>query len=136
MRAVIIDDSRAMRLIIGRTLQGIGFEVVEAANGREGLERLAETPLPDVALVDWNMPELNGLDFVRAVRSDRAYDDVRLMMVTTETELAQMAAALQAGADEYVMKPFTREVLLEKLARLGMTDAARPTSAARAGRRS
>jgi two-component system chemotaxis response regulator CheY len=121
MRAVVIDDSRAMRLIITRALKEVGFEVVEAANGREGLQRLKELPVPDIALVDWNMPELNGYDFVRAVRADRGFDKVRLMMVTTETELEQVAKALQAGADEYVMKPFTKDALQEKLSRMGLS---------------
>jgi two-component system chemotaxis response regulator CheY len=121
MRAIIVDDSRAMRLIIGRTLREIGFEVLEAANGREGLQALKEPPIPDVALVDWNMPEVNGYDFVRAVRADRSFDKLRLMMVTTETELEQVARALQAGADEYVMKPFTKDAILEKLSKLGVT---------------
>jgi two-component system chemotaxis response regulator CheY len=120
MRAIIIDDSRAMRLIVGRVLREIGFEVVEAANGREGLQVLKEPPVPDVALIDWNMPEVNGYDFVRAVRADRSFDKLRLMMVTTETELEQVAKALQAGADEYVMKPFTKDQVLEKLSKLGV----------------
>jgi two-component system chemotaxis response regulator CheY len=118
MRALVIDDSRTVRAIIGTTLREEGLEVVEAANGREGLDRLRDTPGVGLVLVDWNMPEMNGLDFITAVRADRAYDSVRIMMVTTETEQGQVARALAAGADEYVMKPFTREILVAKLSLL------------------
>lgn len=120
MRALIIDDSRATRTILGRILKEIGFEVSEAGHGREALERLKESGPPDLALVDWNMPEMNGFEFVRAVRADHAYDSMCLMMVTTETEMEQVARALEAGANEYVMKPFTKDVILEKLDLLGI----------------
>jgi two-component system, chemotaxis family, chemotaxis protein CheY len=122
MRAVVADDSKAMRLFLGRILKEFGFdEVIEAANGQEALQRLTtESIVPDVALVDWNMPEMNGYDFVCAVRADRSFDEMRLMMVTTETEMEQVAKALEAGVDEYVMKPFTKEVIMAKLAYLGL----------------
>jgi two-component system chemotaxis response regulator CheY len=120
VRALIIDDSKAMRSILGRMLRELDFEVVEAANGREALERLKGLGKVDLALVDWNMPEMNGFDFVRAVRSEHIYDGVLLMMVTTETEMENVVRALAAGANEYVMKPFTKEVILEKLQIFGM----------------
>lgn len=118
MRALVLDDSRTMRLIIGKILVDMRIEVVEAGNGREGLERLRANPDLSLVLVDWNMPEMNGLEFIRAVRSEREYDPVRLVMVTTETEQAQVERAMRAGADEYVMKPFTREILVAKLSLL------------------
>ncbi|MCI0699860.1 MAG: response regulator [Planctomycetia bacterium] len=117
MRALVIDDSRTVRLIIGKILTELGLEVSEAANGREGLERLQESPV-ELVLVDWNMPEMNGLDFIKTVRSQRIFDPVRLVMVTTETEQEQVIRALDAGANEYVMKPFTREILVAKLSLL------------------
>jgi two-component system, chemotaxis family, chemotaxis protein CheY len=120
VRVLIIDDSKAMRSILGRMLRELGFEVVEASNGKEALERLKGTGNIDLALVDWNMPEMNGFDFVRAVRADHIYDGVLLMMVTTETEMENVVRALAAGANEYVMKPFTHEVILEKLQIFGM----------------
>ena len=120
MRALVIDDSRAMRSILGRMLRGLGFEVVEAGNGREAMDRLAEPGKFDLALVDWNMPEMNGLEFIRTVRAEQSHDGVLLMMVTTETEMENVAQALAAGANEYVMKPFTPEVILEKLQIFGM----------------
>ena len=118
MRVLVIDDSRAVRMIIGSILGELGMDVVEAADGRQALAKLEENPDVELMLVDWNMPQMNGFDFIRAVRSQRAYDGVRIMMVTTETEGAQVARALEAGANEYLMKPFTKEVLVAKLALL------------------
>ncbi|MFI5459913.1 MAG: response regulator [Isosphaerales bacterium] len=115
MLALVIDDSRAVRVIIRNILLEMGMEVVEAGNGREALEQLRQNPDVELVLVDWNMPEMNGLDFIRAVRSQHSYDGVRIVMVTTETEGVQVCRALDAGANEYVMKPFNREVLVAKL---------------------
>jgi two-component system, chemotaxis family, chemotaxis protein CheY len=109
-----------VRTIIGKTLREEGFEVVEATNGQEGLERLRDCPDVGLVLVDWNMPVMNGLEFITTVRADHAYDGVRIMMVTTETEQAQVLRALAAGANEYVMKPFTREILVAKLSLLDL----------------
>lgn len=118
MRALVIDDSRTVRIILRQALGESGLEVVEAANGREGLLQLRANEDVGLVLVDWNMPEMDGLEFVRAVRADPAYDPVRIMMVTTETEQAQVIRALEAGANEYLMKPFTKEVLAAKLSLL------------------
>jgi two-component system chemotaxis response regulator CheY len=118
MRVLVIDDSRTVRAIIGKTLRELGMEVVEAAHGREGLDRLRAHPDVGLVLVDWNMPEMNGLEFIRAVRADRANDPVRILMVTTETEQEQVMRALEAGANEYLMKPFTRDILVAKLSLL------------------
>ena len=118
MRVLVIDDSRAVRMIIGSILGELGMDVVEADDGRQALAMLEENPDVELMLVDWNMPQMNGFDFIRAVRSQHAYDGVRIMMVTTETEGAQVARALEAGANEYLMKPFTKEVLVAKLALL------------------
>jgi two-component system chemotaxis response regulator CheY len=118
MRALVIDDSRAMRAIIRGILAELGHEVTEAENGRDGLDQLRRAPDTELILVDWNMPVMNGLDFVKAVRSDRAYDPVRVMMVTTETEQEQVKRALDAGANEYLMKPFTKDILVAKLSLL------------------
>lgn len=119
-RAMVIDDSRAIRMILGRTLANLGFEVSAAKNGREGLEALEQnSDRVSVILVDWNMPEMTGIEFVRAVRSRAAYRDITLMMVTSETQPEQIMEALQAGADEYVMKPFTEQIIADKLRLLG-----------------
>lgn len=120
MRALVIDDSPTLRHLVGDMLRQLGFTVAEAGNGREGLDRLEHAERPDVVLVDWNMPEMNGLEFVRAVRADERLADVPLMMVTSEADLEHVAAALEAGANEYVMKPFSRECIADKLAILGV----------------
>jgi two-component system chemotaxis response regulator CheY len=120
VRALIVDDSRATRGIIRKILSEIGFEVFEAQHGLEALERLKEMGHADVLLVDWNMPEMNGYEFLCSVRANPLYDKVPLMMVTSETEMSQMAKALKAGANEYIMKPFSKEVILEKLSLLGV----------------
>ena len=120
MRAIVIDDSRAMRMILRRTLQGAGFEVVEAADGQQALDAVHAGPVPDVALIDWNMPVMNGLEFVVAVRANRAWRDMTMMMVTTESEHGQIVRALAAGAHEYLIKPFTPDALRDKLELLGL----------------
>lgn len=124
MKALIIDDSRAMRMIIGRILKEVGIEYGEAANGNEALNKLREGSQYDLALVDWNMPDMNGYDFVVNVRQDHTFDGLRLMMVTTETEMGNVQKAVAAGANEYVMKPFTKEVILDKLGLMGFANAA------------
>jgi len=120
VRALVIDDSRAIRAILGQILKALKFEVHNAEHGLEALEKLKETGPVDLVLVDWNMPEMNGYEFVCAVRKDDQYNGMRLMMVTTETEMAQVVKALEAGADEYVMKPFTKEMIVEKLTIMGL----------------
>jgi two-component system chemotaxis response regulator CheY len=115
MLALVIDDSRTVRIIIGEILREIGVEVLEAANGLEALEQMKRRPDVDLLLVDWNMPKMNGFDFVRAVRADRAYDRARILMVTSESQSAQVVKALNAGANEYLMKPFNKDVLVAKL---------------------
>lgn len=121
MRAIVIDDSRAIRLILRRIVGQAGFEVLEAEDGQEAMDIIAglDAP-PELALIDWNMPNMNGLEFVAAVRGDKRLRDMTLVMVTTESEQSQVARALAAGAHEYVIKPFTSDALLEKLALLGL----------------
>jgi two-component system, chemotaxis family, chemotaxis protein CheY len=124
MKALIVDDSRAIRRILSGMLTDIGFAVAEAAHGKEALAHLqsrAAAELPDLVLVDWNMPEMNGLELVQAVRREERFASIPLMMVTTETEMTQVLRALEAGAQEYVMKPFTKEVIEEKLRVLGIS---------------
>lgn len=120
MFALVVDDSRAVRRIIGEMLKELDFEIVEAENGRRALEQLAAHGCPDVILVDWNMPEMNGFDFLVAARAIEEYENVPIMMVTTETEMERMAQAFVAGANEYVMKPFDKATIHEKLQLLGV----------------
>jgi len=120
-KALVVDDSRAVRMLIGRTLKELGFEVREAGNGREALEVLAaENNAVSLVLADWNMPEVNGLELLKSLRQKPELASMVVVMVTTETEVDQMAAALEAGANEYVMKPFTKDILVEKLQMTGL----------------
>jgi two-component system chemotaxis response regulator CheY len=119
--ALVVDDSRAIRAIISKTMADLGFDVAQAANGMEALELIGrEGAAIRLALVDWNMPVLSGIDFVRRVRAHPEWNSVRLMMVTTETEMEQVMIALEAGADEYIMKPFSTEAIEDKLRLLGV----------------
>ena len=119
-RALIVDDSRAMRMTLSKYLKALGFEIHQAANGLEALKTLQEMDWADIALVDWNMPGMNGVEFVHSVRAQDKYKDLRIMMVTSETDVERMLLALEAGADEYVMKPFTQEIIQGKLSLLGL----------------
>ncbi len=119
MKALVVDDSRATRMILRTALKEEGFEVYEAGDGRQALEELRKVGAVDLALVDWNMPVMTGYELICEVRADKGFDKMAIMMVTTESEATQMQRALEAGANEYVMKPFTADVLREKLLLLG-----------------
>ncbi len=123
MHALVVDDSRAMRSILTRLMTGLGFEVSQAGDGAEALSVLEGGVRPDVILVDWNMPVMDGLTFIKSVRARDDLRDISLMMVTTESEQAQIVRALAAGAHEYVIKPFSDEAIAEKLALLGLVAA-------------
>ena len=120
MKALVIDDSRAMRSILRGILASLDVEVVEAADGRQAVDILAVDQDFDLALVDWNLPEMSGLEFVTKIRKDPRLSGMPLLMVTTETEFKRVTQALQAGANEYIMKPFDRDMLLDKLVMLGI----------------
>ncbi|MDQ1247032.1 MAG: two-component system, chemotaxis family, chemotaxis protein CheY [Actinomycetota bacterium] len=120
MQALVIDDSRAMRMVLARMLSNLGFDVDQAADGRLGLDHLETGATPDVIMVDWHMPEMEGIEFVAMARSSEYAYPGRIIMVTTETESAQVARALELGADEYLMKPFTEDAIADKLALLGL----------------
>lgn len=124
MKALIVDDSRAIRLLMGKNLRGLGFEVAEAEHGKAALTVLAASGPFDVAFFDWNMPEMDGFELLQNVRAESRYAAMRIMMVTTETEVSQVTRALEAGANEYLMKPFTPEALVDKLRLLGTLQAA------------
>lgn len=119
MHALIIDDSKTMRVIVGRILTQVGFQTTEAIHGLDGLKQLENGGRPDLVLVDWNMPEMGGLDFVRAVRANPAYLTLPLVMVTSESDTHYITQALEAGANEYIMKPFTGDMIKTKLELMG-----------------
>ncbi len=120
-QAMVIDDSRAMRMILGRTLERFGYKVAHAANGKDALEQIhRQSSQVALFLVDWNMPEMNGLEFVKNLRSKPQFGSIPIVMVTTETEAEQISLALEAGANEYVIKPFSDETIEDKLRMLGL----------------
>ena len=119
--ALVVDDSRTIRIILRRIMTEVGYGVREAANGREALQILeTEKDQISVMLVDWNMPEISGFELLRLVRQRPDRSSIKVIMVTTEAEVCHMVSALEAGADEYVMKPFTSEIIREKLDLIGV----------------
>jgi two-component system chemotaxis response regulator CheY len=121
MRALIVDDSCFVRGFIRGLLEEKGIECEEAGNGQAGLDLLGKGGDFDLALVDWNMPVMNGYEMLTALRAS-GFTDMKVMMVTTEAESDFITRALDAGADEYLMKPFDDEALEEKLAMLGLQE--------------
>jgi two-component system, chemotaxis family, chemotaxis protein CheY len=122
MRALIVDDSRFVRGFLRGLLEKRGIECEEAADGQAGIDCLRRGHSFDLALVDWNMPVMNGLDMLKQLRTE-GFSEVKVLMVTTEAENDFILRALEAGADEYLMKPFDGEALGEKLAMLGLVEA-------------
>lgn len=120
MRALIVDDSRFIRDYLSSLLMRRGLDCTAVENGQVGLTCLGGSGPYDVALVDWNMPVMGGLEMVKAVRRDPGLDGVKILMVTTEAENRHIEAALDAGADEYLMKPFDEPGLMEKLGLIGV----------------
>ncbi len=120
MNALIVDDSKVVRTMIGRMLRSMGFATKEAGNGQEALDTLAREGPFDVVLLDWNMPVMDGFEALCALRRRAEWADVRVVMVTTETEVERVMRALAAGANEYLMKPFTAQALGEKLSLAGL----------------
>ena len=124
-KALIVDDSKMTRKILGGVLRELGFEVCEAMNGEDALKVIeAEKASVELVLVDWNMPEMNGLDLVKQLRQDPELATLKLIMVTNETERDLVASALEAGTNEYLMKPFTKDMLREKIDMVGVLPAA------------
>jgi len=121
MHALVVDDSRAIRTIVGRLVRELGFELVEAADGQQALLQLESHPEVSLLLVDWNMPEMDGYQLVQAIRASRRWDHLKIVMITTESEAPQVARAMAAGANQYVTKPFSKETLLAKLTLLGIS---------------
>src|SRR3954452_5169880 len=116
VRAVVVDDSKAMRAVLVRMLTSCGYEdIIEATNGVDAFRAIRDNGSPDVVLVDWIMPEMSGIEFIRRARNSGLLDEASVVMVTSETAIDKVAEALESGADEYLMKPFTRDALLEKL---------------------
>ena len=115
MRILVVDDSSTMRRIIINTLNKLGYkECHEAGNGREGVEKLATTPV-DLVITDWNMPEMSGIDFIRAIRGNDATKKLPILMVTTNAAQDDIMEAMKTGVNNYVVKPFTPDTIKEKI---------------------
>jgi two-component system, chemotaxis family, chemotaxis protein CheY len=115
---LIVDDSKVIRKVARHILETMQFDVAEASDGKEALDHCAQTT-PDVILLDWNMPIMSGMDFLRAYRSSVVSPLAKVIFCTTENGIGHIKAAIDAGADEYVMKPFDRETLEAKLQIVG-----------------
>ena len=116
---LVVDDSRVVRRVVRNVLEGLDFAVREAGNGREAL-LACDAELPDAILLDWNMPVMTGPEFLTALRSTEGGGAPKVIFCTTENDLDHIAAAMAAGGDEYIMKPFDADILKDKLARVGL----------------
>ncbi len=116
MKLLVVDDSSTMRRIIKNTLARLGYkDILEGGDGLEGWAAMDANPDIDMLITDWNMPEMNGLELVKKVRADGRFKDLPIIMVTTEGGKAEVITALKAGVNNYIVKPFTPQVLKEKL---------------------
>lgn len=116
LKLLVVDDSSTMRRIIKNTLNRLGYtDILEGENGAQGWEKMNENEDVNVLITDWNMPEMNGLELVKKVRADKKWEDVPIIMVTTEGGKGEVITALKAGVNNYIVKPFTPQVLKEKL---------------------
>ena len=120
MRMLIVDDSRTMRALLASYARQLAFDVAEAADGEQALDRLRHDSDFDVLLIDWDMPRVDGLTLLRAVRAQPQLDGAKTMMVTSQTALERVSQALALGADDYLMKPLDERMFADKLRLLGV----------------
>lgn len=116
---LVVDDSRVIRMVARRILEQLGFEIREAVDGQEALNECVKA-LPDAILLDWNMPVMNGIDFLRELRKLNGGDGPVVVFCTTENDMAHIREAIEAGANEYIMKPFDKEIIEAKFAQVGL----------------
>lgn len=116
---LVVDDSKVIRKVARRILETLNFAVSEAGDGQEALYACRESA-PDVVLLDWNMPVMSGMEFLRELAADPLTQRPKIVFCTTENDIAHIRAAIEAGADEYIMKPFDREILESKLSQVGL----------------
>ena len=119
-KILTVDDSGTVRKLCGRIVGSLGFEVLEAENGKVALELIRANPDTSVVLLDWNMPVMNGLEFLKALRAEPLPQQPKVVMCTSESDFSRIAEAISAGADEYVMKPFNEEIVRGKLTEIGI----------------
>ena len=118
-RCLIVDDSRVIRKVARRILEDMRFEIEEAADGLEALQA-CRRHMPDAILLDWTMPVMSGIDFLKQLRQEPGGDKPTVVFCTTENDVEKIAEALKAGADEYMMKPFDGDILQSKVAEAGL----------------
>lgn len=116
---LVVDDSKVIRKVARRILEELDFDIREAVDGQDALDS-CHGALPDVVLLDWNMPVMNGLDFLKALRALKGGDKPVVVFCTTENDMSHISAAISAGADEYIMKPFDREIIESKFSQVGL----------------
>jgi two-component system chemotaxis response regulator CheY len=121
MRALIIDDSSTMRMMLAHLLKGQGYQILEACDGQDALAKLQDCPAPELITLDWNMPVMNGLDTLKAIRSNPDYQGSRILVISSETEQERVAEALRGGSDEYLMKPFSPDAFQFKIEMLAQS---------------
>jgi two-component system, chemotaxis family, chemotaxis protein CheY len=116
---LVVDDSSVIRKVARRILEGLDFQISEAENGEEAIET-CKSQLPDAILLDWNMPKMDGYDFLRVLRRLPGGDKPKVVFCTTENDVAHIARALHAGANEYIMKPFDKDIVEAKFQEVGL----------------
>ena len=116
---LVVDDSKVIRMVAGRILEGLDFEVEEAADGKEALDACLRK-MPDAVLLDWNMPVMSGIEYLRELRKSEGGDHPIVVFCTTENDLDHIREAMEAGANEYIMKPFDSDILEAKFAQVGI----------------
>lgn len=116
---LIVDDSSIVRRLASKLLEEIGFECTQAEDGQQALDA-CKIKMPDVMLLDWNMPVMNGIDCLKTVREFPGGEDIKIIFCSTHSEMEQIQEALEAGADEYIMKPFDRDILKTKFRQVGV----------------
>lgn len=116
---LIVDDSKVIRMVARRILEDLNFAIVEAADGQEALNACNDE-MPDAILLDWNMPVMSGIDFLRNLRDSQNGSDPIVVFCSTENDLEHIREAMEAGADEYIMKPFDKEIIESKFAQVGL----------------
>lgn len=119
-RCLVVDDSKVIRRVARRILEELSFEVAEAVDGKDALDQCVPYP-PDVVLLDWNMPVMDGLEFLKALRSNTDIAQPVVVFCTTENDMGHIRAAIEAGANEYIMKPFDREIIEAKFKQVGLS---------------
>ena len=116
---LVVDDSSVIRKVARRILEGLDFHIAEAENGEEAVEN-CRRQMPDAILLDWNMPKMDGYDFLRELRRLPGGDKPKVVFCTTENDVAHIARALHAGANEYIMKPFDKDIVEAKFQEVGL----------------